>query len=153
MSYTAGVDRFAIVGGISPAVASANTYNSDVVDMRLFNAALVVVSTGAYGASGATFDVTLYANTANSTSGGTAITGKSFTDATFSGSAAGANSEGLIYVTAEEVAAAVAGGRYLYAAAVVATNTVAFDINIIGVDPRYGPASDNDIASVKEIVS
>ena len=153
MSYTSGVDRFAIVGGISPAVQSANTYNTDVVDMRLFNAALVVVSTGAYGASGATLDVTLYANTANSTSGGTAISGKSFTDSTFSTSANGANSEGLIYVTAEEVATAVSGGRYLYGVATVGVNTVALDVNIIGVDPRYGPASDNDIASVKEIIN
>lgn len=153
MSYTAGVDRFAIVGGLSPAVQSANTYDTDVVDMKLWNAALIVVSTGAYGASGATLDVTVYSNTTNSASGGTAITGKSFTDTTFSTSANGANSEGLIYVTAEEVAAAVSGGRYLYAKATIATNTVALDINIIGIDPRYGPASDNDIASVKEIVN
>lgn len=146
-------EGLALVSSISPSVASANTYTSDVVDMSKFRRAICVVLTGAYGASGATFDVTLYANTANSASGGTAITGKSFTDATFSGSAAGQNKEGIIEVTAEQMEAALAGGRYLYASATVATNTVAFGLAILAGEARYGPASDYDLSTVAEIVS
>lgn len=147
------VERMALVASIPPAVASANTYASDVVDMSKFRRLLAVLTVGAYGASGATLDVQLYANTANSASGGTAITGKTFTDSTFSGSAAGTNKEGLIEVTAEEVEAALAGARYVYAVVTVGTNTVAFSLALLAADCRYGPASDFDLSSVAEIVS
>lgn len=147
-------EELALVASIPPAVATANTYNSDVIDLSKFHQGVVfTLLVGAYGASGATIDMQIYANTANSTSGGTAITGKSFTDATFSGSAAGTNKEGLINVTPAEVAAALAGARYCYAVVTVGTNTVAFALAVHAAAPRYTPASDYDLSSVAEIVS
>ena len=145
-------EELAVVASIPPAVASATTYNTDVVDMDVFGRALVVVTIGAYGAEGATFNLQLYANTTNSTSGGTAISGKTFAAATFSGSAAGTNKEGVIHVTAAEMEATVANGRYLYGVATVATNTVAFSLVILAGTARYEPASQFDLASVAAII-
>jgi len=135
-------EELAVVASIPPAVASATTYNTDVVDMDVFGRALVVVNIGAYGAEGATFNLQLYANTTNSTSGGTAIDGKTFAAATFSGSAAGTNKEGVIHVTAAE----------MEETATVATDTVAFSLVILAGTARYEPASQFDLASVAEIV-
>ena len=145
-------EELAVVASIPPSVASATTYNTDVVDMSKFQRALVVLNVGAYGAAGATINVQLYANTANSTSGGTAISGKTFAAATFSGSAAGTDKEGIIHVTAAEMEATVAGGRYLYGVATVGTNTVAFSLVILAGTARYEPASQFDLASVAAII-
>jgi hypothetical protein len=146
-------EELGLVASIPPAVASATTYNSDVIDMSKFHRALFVLTVGAYGAAEATINVQLYANTANSTSGGTAITGKTFTAATFSGSAAGTNKEGLIEVSAAEVQEALDGARYVYAVVTVATNTVAFSLAVLAGVARYEPAFDYDLASVAEIIS
>jgi len=146
-------EALAIVASIPPAVAAIGTYNSDVVDMSKFRKAVCVIQTGTYGAAGATLNVQLYANTTNATSGGTAITGKAFTPATFSGSAAGQDKEGVIEVSGEEIEQALPGARYLYATATVATDTVAFSLAILAGEARYSPASDYDLSSVAEIVS
>lgn len=152
MSYTAKLtERLALAATIPADQRGASDTNSDVVDMRNHRRALVVAIVGDI-ATGATFNVTVYANTANSTSGGTAITGKSFTAASFSGTG-GSNQEGLIEVSAEEVAAAVAGGRYLFATATVAGGNVDYALAILVDDSRYGPSTEYDLASVAEIVS
>lgn len=146
-------ERLAIVATVDPQSAAAGTYNTDVIDVSTRRRLLFAIATGAYGASGSTVDVQVYANASNSTSGGTAITGKTFTDSTFSGSAAGANKQGLIEVTDEDVAAAVDGGRYCYAVVTVGTNSAIIAVIVLAGDVRYHPASDSDLASVAEIVA
>ena len=143
----------AIVATIDPAVQTVATHDSDVVDMKSFRRAIVVVGTGAYTAAGSTLNVTVYANTANSASGGTAITGKTFTSSTFSGSAAGQAKQGVIVVTADEMEEALAGARYLYAEMTVGTNTINAALFILADNARYEPATDNDLASVAEIIN
>jgi hypothetical protein len=140
-----------LVASIPPSVASATAYASDVIDMSKFHRALFVLTVGAYGAAGATINVQVYANTTNAASGGTAITGKTFTAATFSGSAAGTNKEGLIEVSAAEAQAALANARYLYAIVTVGTDTVAFSLAVLAGVARYESAADYDLATVAEI--
>ena len=145
-------EELALVASIPPAVGQVGAVSSDVVDMKLFRRALFVLTVGAYAAADATINVQVFANTANSTSGGTAITGKTFAAATFSGSAAGTNSEGLIEVSAADVAAAVAGGRYAYATVTIAENTVAYSLATLAGVARYEDAAEYDLATVKAII-
>lgn len=145
-------ERMAVVATIDPAAIAAGTVNTDVIDMRLFRRALFVVATGALGSASATVDLTVYANTANSTSGGTAITGKSLAAGTFSGSVGGNNKQAVIEITAEECEAAVAGGRYVYAALEVGGATSTACVVVLAGDARYNPASDYDLSTVVEIV-
>lgn len=148
-------DRAALLARISPASLSANTYTSDVIDMRYWHRVAIILLTGVLGNNG-TAQVTVQANTTNAASGGTTITGKTFTAANFSGSgsgtAGGSLHEGIIEVTDAEVAAALDGARYLYASLVIGTATSLASLAIIGLDPRYEPASDFDLASVREII-
>ena len=96
-------ERSAIVGWLKPLSRNAGTYDTDVVDMKLIKRAVVEVLCGAITTTG-TLDVTLYGNTSSSTSGGTAITGKSTTDSTFNGSA---NSDGIARIEVEAAEAIV----------------------------------------------
>ena len=148
-------EELGLVASIPPAVASAGATNSDVIDMSKFARALFVLTVGAYGAVDATINVQIYANTANSTSSPTpvAITDKTFAAATFSGSAAGTNKEGLIEVSGPEVQAALDKGRYIFATVTVAGTSVAYSLAVLAGVARYDPASDYDIASVAAIIS
>ena len=148
-------EELAIVASIPPTVASAGTTNSDIIDMSRFRRALFVLNVGAYGAADATINVQLYANTANSTSSPApvAVTGKTFAAATFSGSAAGTNTEGLIEVSAAEVQEALDKGRYVFATVTVAGTSVAYALAVLAGVARYEPASVYDLASVNAIIS
>jgi 3-deoxy-D-manno-octulosonate 8-phosphate phosphatase KdsC-like HAD superfamily phosphatase len=63
-------EELALVASIPPAVGQVGAVSSDVVDMKLFRRALFVLTVGAYAAADATINVQVFANTANSTSGG-----------------------------------------------------------------------------------
>jgi len=146
-------ESLALLATLDPAVRSANTYNTDVVDLSLFPRTIWALLVGAYGAAAATINIQLYANTTNSTSGGTAISGKTFSAATFSGSAAGTNDQGLIHLLASEAQAALPGARYVYGVVTVATDTVGCALAVFGGTARYEDASVYDLASVTEIIS
>lgn len=144
-------ERLAVVATIDPASRnSGTTTNSDVIDMAYIPRVLIVTCVGAI-TSGGSLDVTAYANTANSTSGGTAITGKTLAAGTHSDTGDN-NTQSLIEVTAEDVRDAVSGGRYLYVAGVTADAAVIYGVTILGEVTRFRPASDYDLASVAEIV-
>lgn len=154
MAYTEQMsERLAIVATIDPQNASAGSLNTDVIDMRYFRRALFAVATGALGSAAATVDLTVYANTANSTSGGTAISGKSLAAGTFSGSVGGNNKQAVVEITAEECEAAVAGGRYVYATLAVTDAASQVCVIVLAGDARYNPVSDYDLNSVAEIVA
>jgi hypothetical protein len=146
-------EELAILSTIDPAVQSAATHATDVIDLAQFPRTLWLLLTGAYAAAGATANLQIYANTANSASGGTAIVGKTFTAATFSGSAAGTNAQGAISLLASEAEAALAGARYAYGVLTVATDTVAAAVAVLGGTARYAPVDGYDLASVKEIIA
>lgn len=144
-------EGLALVSVTDPASVGVGTVDSDVIDMRVFRRVIWVLAAGVLGA-GSTIQLILYANTANSASGGTAITGKTLTATTFSGTADN-NTQAIIEVTAEEVAAALPDARYLYGEITVGTAASLLCCVALGDAARYCPASDYDLASVSEIVS
>lgn len=148
-------ERLAIVATIDPDNYSASTYATDVVDMSRYRRVIFVLLTGDLGSATATLQLQVYANTTNAASGGTAITSKVFTAATFSGSgsANGDDKQGIIEVTGAEVAAALTGARYVYAVLTVGTAASDCAVAVLASNARYDPASDNDLASVKEIIT
>lgn len=153
-----GVERAAILARIDPASLSASTYNTDIIDMRYWRRVIFIVQSGVLGNNG-TLQLALKVNTANSVSSPTptTVTGKAFTASSFSGSgsgtAGGSNHQGIIEITAEECENALDQGRYLFATLTVGTATSLASLVAIGLDPRYGPASDFDLADVREIIS
>lgn len=144
-------EALSIVSVTDPASVGVGTVDSDVIDMRYFRRVIWILAAGVLGASG-TIQLILYANTANAASGGTAIAGKTLTASTFSGTGDN-NTQAVIEVTAEEVAAALTDARYLYGEITVGTAASLLCCVALGDNARYAPASDYDLASVQEIVS
>ena len=139
-------ERAAVVATIDPDAYAASTVNSDEVDMSKFERILAIVEAGTLGAS-ATLDATLQSAT---TSGGSFsnITGKAITQLTQAGT--DSDKQAIMNLRADEL---TAGHRYVRLQIVVAVATSDCGGIVLGLDPRHGPASDNDLASVDEIVS
>lgn len=154
MAETAS-DRIAIVGRVSPNAIAAGTVASDVIDMSKWRRCAAILATGDVG-DAATVVVKVYANTANAASGGTQLTEKVFTASHFTGSGSGTDGgsyhEGVIEFTDEEIRDALDGARYAYVTVTVANATSDAAVIVLGIDPRYAPASDADLASVLEII-
>lgn len=149
-------DRIAVVARVSPNALTAAAYTTDVIDMSKWRRVAAVLATGDVGNNG-TVAVTAQANTSNSASGGTTISGKAFTSSNFTGSgsgtAGGSYHEGVIEVSDEDVRDALDNARYLYFTLTVGTATSDATLIVLGLEPRYAPASDNDLSSVLEIIN
>lgn len=155
MAETAS-DRIAIVARVSPNALGANTYASDVIDMSKVRRCAAILATGDVGNNG-TVVVKVYANTANSASGGTQLTSKVFTASHFTGSGSGTDGgsyhEGVIEFTDEDIRDALDGARYAYVTLTIGTATSDATVIVIGLDARYEPASGHDLGSVLEIIN
>lgn len=151
-----GSDRVALIGRISPNALTAATYTSDVFDFSKYDRVFAALATGDVGNNG-TVNVQAYAVATNANSGGTAITGKTFTASNFTGSgsgtAGGSYHEGVIEVDGLDAKAVLATARYGYFTLTVGTATSDATLLIFGLDPKYAPASDNDLSTVLEIVT
>lgn len=149
MSYTQRLsERIAVIGQISAQSSAAGTLSTAAIDTKLFNRVLFIVQVGAMTTNG-TLDFSVKGDTASGGSYATTITGKSITQLTEAGT--DANKIVLVEVTADEVAAQ--GLRYLRGDAVTATAACLKSVIVLGANPRYHPASDNDLAAVDEIVN
>ena len=142
-------ERLAVVATIDPDAYSAGAENSDAVDLSKFNRALFVLMVGDLGVS-ATVDFKLQWA---ATSGGsyTDISGKSITQLTQAGS--DDNKQALIEITAEELAAVDTTAQFVRG--VLTIGTTACDAGMVALAgvARHHPASDDDLASVDEIVT
>ena len=136
----------AIVGKIDPDANTAQTYLSDAVDMGKFGRLMAIIQAGTLGAS-ATLDATLQSAT---TSGGSYsnITGKVIVQLT----QAGSDSDKVVIINLRSDEIPV-GDRFVKLSMVVGTATSDCSAIVIGYQPRFGPGSDDDIATVDEIVS
>ncbi len=141
-------ERLAVLATIDPQSGAAGDFDSDAVDLRLFRRVLFVVLAGALGAS-ATVDAKLQAS-ANGSSGWADITGKAITQLTKAGT--DDNKQALIEISDAELLNAGATFRYVRLRITNATAASLIAAVALGADPRYHPASDNDLASVDEIV-
>ena len=141
-------ERAAVVGVIDPDANAAGALTSDYVSMGTFHSAMGVVLVGTMGASG-TIDAKLVQATDSSGTGVKDITGKAITQLTQAGT--DSDKQAIINVRAEELD--VANG-FNHVAIVLTTAAATSDSAavLLGLDPRVGPASDNDLASVDEIV-
>ena len=148
------VERCAILATVDPGALTADTYNTDIIDMRYWRRVAFILLAGDIGSTDGTLQLQLYVNTASSTSSPapTAVTGKVFTAASFTGST-DSNKQGIIEITAEECETALDAGRYLFGALTVATQTNDACVVAIGIDARYGPGTAYDLASVTEVIS
>jgi len=145
-----GSEEWAIVATTDPqslAASPAQVY-TDVIDMSLFEQVMVVVMTGALG-TGAAIDVKIQSSAGTASPNVYAdVTNKAITQLDDSPATDDDNTQAIINLRGDEL---TAGHRYIrvYVAASVAS--------LLGVvvlaKGKSLPSSDNDLASVQEIVS
>lgn len=158
MSYSvAASERAAVVAAFAPRIVTtaAQTLYTDVVDMSKFRRALVIASGNAYGGTAMVkgLTVTLMDCSANATAATTAFYTSAVTRVS---GTAGEYSIVVAECKAEDLGqyepSAGTGGRYFKAGITTSTNVLnAYSVIVLGMDPRYGPGSDNDLAAVKSI--
>ena len=143
-----GSERAAVAAVIDPDANTAAAYTSAYVSMSTFNQVLAIVQTGTLGSS-ATVDFKLVQATDSSGTSVKDISGKAITQLV---KASNDDDQAVINCRSEELD--VANG-FDYVAMVMTVGTATSDTSAImlGMTPRYAPASDNDLASVQEIIS
>lgn len=144
--------RAAVVGAIYPDAKSANTYTSEWVSMQKFNTAMAIIMAGDFGIL-ATVAAKLEQASDSSGTGAKDITGKSITTllATASPTVDADDKTAIINVKANDLDLAN-GFSHVRLSLTVGVATTDVGGLMLGFDPVYGPASDDDIASVVEIV-
>lgn len=138
----------AVLGTVDPDALTAAAHTSDYVDAGKFESLMAVVMAGTLGSS-ATFDAKLVQATDSSGTGSKDITGKSITQLTQAGS--DSDKQAIINCRAEELDLDN-DFRYVAVTVTVATATSDGAAVLLGLNPRYLPASDNDLSTVDEIV-
>ena len=145
-----GSERAAIAAVIDPDVTTAGAQTSAYVSMSTFNQVMAIVQTGTLG-SAATVDFKLVQATDSSGTSSKDITGKAITQLTQGGTDQ-SDDQAVINCRSEELDVAN-GFDYVAMTLTVGTATSDASAIMLGMSPRYAPASDNDLASVQEIVS
>ena len=143
-------EKMAIIATIDPDAYTSATaaYTSDWANTEYFHEYLAAIHVGTIGTSG-TVDAAVVQATSATGAGSKAITGKSITQLTQAGT--DSDKQALINVRTDELD--VAGG-FSFIAVTLTVGTASADAGAVlwGVQPRFGPANDNDLASVDEIV-
>lgn len=139
----------AVVGAIDPDAYSASTVTTGWINMEDFDAILAVVMAGTLGSS-ATVDAKLEQATDSSGTGAKDVTGKAITQLTQAGT--DSDKQALINCRADELDV---NNGFTHVRLSMTIGTAACDAGglVLGFYPKYGPASDNDAATVDEIVS
>lgn len=142
-------ERAAIGGVIDPDANGAGALTTDYVNMGEYKSAMGIVLVGTLGTSG-TIDAKLVQATDSAGTGSKDITGKAITQLTDAGS--DDDKQAIINVRAEELDV---DNGFDHVALTLTTAAATSDSAalVLGLDPRNGPASDNDLASVDEIVN
>jgi hypothetical protein len=140
-------ERAAVVATIDPANHNNSTVNSDYVDLSKFHEAMFILQLGAVDN---TVDFKLRESRDTSGTGEQDMTGKAITQLTGTDD----NKVAIINVKANELTAQPNPYRYVRASATVGNGTT----NIIscvglGMRPRIGPGSDDDLADVAQIIT
>lgn len=146
----------AVTATIDPdayAADDATPYTSDWMDMGDFESALAILQAGTIAAS-VTINAKLEQATSAAGAGAKDITGKAIT-ALVTGDS---DKQALINVRGEELDAQN-NFRYVRISVTISDSaspdaaSADFGAVLLGFYPKYGPASDNDLASVDEIVN
>jgi hypothetical protein len=139
--------RVALVGAIDPQSANA-VKTSGWIDATKFFNYLAIVSVGALGAS-ATVDAKLEQATASDGTGAKDVTGRAITQLTKAGTDDSKQAE--INLKQEDLDFAN-GFKFFRLSITPATAASLISGTVLGLDPRYGVASDSDATTVDEIV-
>jgi len=134
----------AIVATIDSDQLTTGTANTDYVDMKLWRKAMFIINAGDVAAS-ATVNFKLREATSSTGAGVTDLTGYAITQLTSGGT------DTQIIVNLDESALS-AGFRYVTGLLTIAGGLVDVGVVVLGFDGRYGPASNNDLSTVAEIV-
>lgn len=140
-------EQVALVATIDPDAYAASSYTSDYVNTEYFHQLMAVVYAGTLAAS-ASVTAKLLQATSSTGAGAVTVAGKAITAMT----TASNDKQAIIELKTDELN--VAGG-FKFVALKITAATAGGDIGgaIYGLNPRYGPASANDLASVGEIVA
>lgn len=143
-------DRVAVAATIDPDATGASTVTSDWVSMADFGSLLAIIEVGTLGTN-ATVDAKLRQATDSSGTGAKDITGKAITQITQAGSDQ-SDTQAVINLFADELDV---NNSFTHAQLSITVGTATSDVGgmVLGLDPRYGKASDSDLASVGEIVA
>ena len=139
----------ALVGVIDPDATAASVVSTGWINMANFERLMAIIFAGTLGAS-ATVDAKLEQATDGAGAGAKDITGKAITQLTQAGG--DSDKEAVINLSADEMDI---NNLFTHARLTVTVGVATSDIGagVFGLVPRYGPASDNDLATVVEIIS
>lgn len=142
-------EQVAVLGGIDPDAYAASTVVSDWVSMAEFERIMAVLELGDLVTNNTT-DAKLQQATDSSGTGAKDIAGKACTQLTQAGT--DSNKQVVFNVRADELDVA---NSFTHVALSVTLGTAGADMSalLLGFNPKQYPASDNDIASVDEIVN
>lgn len=139
----------AVVGAIDPDALAANTYTTGWISMADFYAIQAIVMAGTLGSS-ATIDAKLEQATDGSGTGAKDVSGKAITQLTQAGTD-DSDKQAVINCRSEELDI---DNDFTHVRLSLTVGTATSDAGavVMGHYPSYGPASDNDAATVAEIV-
>jgi len=141
-------EEVAVVGAIDPDANTAAAYVSDYGSAVEFQSFMAIIQAGTLGSS-ATLDAKLTQATTSAGAGAKDVSGKSITQLT----QAGTDSDKQAVITCKDSDLDVANGfDWVAITMTVATATSDCGAVLLGLHPRHGTASDNDVSSVDEIV-
>jgi hypothetical protein len=142
-------DRVAVVGQINPASHSAGSVSTGWVDMSKFATIAAIVQAGVLGSS-ATLDAKIEQAQDGSGTGVKDVAGKAITQLTKAGS--DDNKQAVINVRQANLDA---NNGFTHARLTITVGTAdsVAAATLLGLDPRYGAASDADASTVDEIVA
>jgi hypothetical protein len=141
--------RAGILAAISPQSAAAGTYTSGWVDMQDVYSLMAIILVGAMTATG-TLDAKVQQATDSGGTGAKDVSGTAITQLTAAGT--DSNKQVAINVTQADLDRNN-GFRFVRLSVTTATAASLLAGMIVGLDFRYGAATDNDAATVDEVVS
>lgn len=138
----------AVLGTIDPDAYAASTVMSDYADCGKFGKLMAIIEVGDLGVS-ATIDAKLRQAQDSSGTGVKDITGKAITQLTQAGG--DDNKQAIIEVDAAELDVEN-GFEFVQISMTIGVAASDCGAILLGFEPRFGPASGDDLASVDEIV-
>lgn len=144
-----GSELVAVLGNVDPDAYAAGTYTSGWVSAAEYDRFLAIVQVGDIATSG-TVDAKLQQASDSSGTGAKDITDKAITQLTEAGT--DSNKQAVINLKPTELDM---DNDFTHFRLSITTATAAADASgiILGIAPLHGPASDNDVSTVDEIVA
>ena len=140
-------DEIAVLGTVDPDANATGAFNTDWADFEYFETMMAIVQAGIIVASG-TLDFKLQQATSSTGAGAKDVSSKSITQFTTGDNA----KQAIVNLRADELDVA---NSFRYARGVMTLTTAGADASaiLLGCQPKHGPASGHDLASVDEIVA